>query len=332
MSVRHRWTIDADRLLAGARQTSQFADYSTWDAAHFRSIHPLLLADGDLITKDHYSPPFRIDACGARRWINDRQMFHHSTEVDADGNLWIPALAEPHRLARLKDSYHEDLLTKVDPAGRILYTRAVDRILTDHGLTHLLFTNGMYNDDPTHLNDIQPVLADGPYWKQGDLFLSLRNISTILLYRPATDRIVWMKRGPWMAQHDVDILDDHRIGVYDNNAQDRGTGMFVDGSSDIDIYDFATDSVSRPLTATMRQNQIRTFTAGLFTALPNGGWLVEDVTKGRLLIVRRDGRVGAAFVNRAANGDVYHLGWSRYIPQSEGDRIVTRLQKVGCLG
>jgi hypothetical protein len=82
----------------------------------------------------------------------------------------------------------------------------------------------MYNDDPTHLNDIQPVLADGPYWKKGDLFVSLRNISSIMLYRPSTDQIVWMKRGPWLSQHDVDILDDHRISVYDNNVQDRGAG------------------------------------------------------------------------------------------------------------
>ena len=62
----------------------------------------------------------------------------------------------------------------------------------------------------------------GPDWKKGDLFLSLRNVSAVLLYRPSTDQIVWMKRGPWIGQHDVDILDDHRIGIYDNAAENRG--------------------------------------------------------------------------------------------------------------
>ena len=88
-------------------------------------------------------------------------------------------------------------------------------------ITNWLFTKGMYNHDPIHLNDIEPVLADGPYWKKGDLFLSLRNVSAVMLYRPSTDEIVWIKRGPWIAQHDVDILDDHRIGIYDNAVEER---------------------------------------------------------------------------------------------------------------
>ena len=61
---------------------------------------------------------------------------------------------------------------------------------------------------------------DGPYWRKGDLFLSLRSPSTVMLYRPATNKVIWRKDGPWSKQHDVDILDDHRISIFNNNGRE----------------------------------------------------------------------------------------------------------------
>lgn len=333
MRTRYDWTFDVGTLLRGAH-VSPFADSENWNDAHFRQIHPLLLANGDLILKDHYSPLFRVNACGAPRWMIDRQVFHHSTEADAEGNVWVPTLAERQSLKRVKKSFREDMLTQVSPDGRILRNVSVPQLLIRNGKTDWLFANGMYNDDPTHLNDIEPVLADGPYWKKGDVFVSLRNVSTILLYRPSTGRIVWMQRGPWLSQHDVDVLDDHRISVYDNRAQDRGALAFVDGNSHIMIHDFATgrtqvDPVTEPL---MKAQTIRTLSAGLYARLPDGSSLVEDVTDARLLIVRPDGRIAAEYVNRADDGEVYHLGWSRYIDTRRGDAVLRSLKGTGCNG
>ncbi len=333
MKVRHSWTPDAKTLLEGARR-SPFADSDNWNDAHFRQIHPLLLANGDLILKDHYSPLFRMSACGTRRWMIDSRMFHHSTEADADGNIWVPTLAERQSLKRVKKSFREDMLTQIGPDGRILHNVSVPRLLIREGKTDWLFAHEMYNDDPTHLNDIEPVLADGPYWKKGDVFVSLRNVSTILLYRPSTGRIVWMQRGPWLSQHDVDVLDDHRISVYDNNAQDRGAGAFVEGNSHIMIHDFATGQtlVEPTMERVLKAQKFHTLTAGLYTRLPDGSSLVEDVTDARLLIVRPDGKIAAEYVNRAKDGDIYHLGWSRYIDKPQGDVILRSLKGTRCNG
>lgn len=331
MKVRHGWTLRVDRLLPGVRNVSRFSDHENWNESHFREIHPLLASDGDLIVKDHYSPLWRVDPCGNPRWILDRQMFHHSTEPDAEGDFWIPSLAERQSLKRVKDSFREDMLTEVSPGGKILHNASVAQILIRNGYVDWLFANGMYNDDPTHLNDIEPVLSDGPYWKKGDVFVSLRNISTIMLYRPSTGAIIWMKRGPWLSQHDVDILDDHRISVYDNNAQDRGTGVpYFDGNSQIMVYDFKTDKVTEPLQKLMQAHNIRTSTAGLYTLLPDGSSMIEDVTEARLFIAGRDGRTLAEYVNRATDGEIYHLGWSRFIGKAQGDAILNNIQKVKC--
>ena len=155
------------------------------------------------------------------------------------GNLWIPSTFERPSIASVSDQFQDNRISQISPSGELLFARSVPQILLRHGYANWLFS--IPSDDPTHLNDIQPLLADGPYWKKGDLFLSLRNISTVMLYRPSTDEIVWFKRGPWIAQHDVDILDDHRISIYDNDAQARTPGTpFFASSSEVMVYDFAT--------------------------------------------------------------------------------------------
>jgi hypothetical protein len=327
----HSWTLNAAELLEDVTHVSRYAHYNNWNNARFREIHPWLEGNGDLIVKDHDSPLFRVDQCGKRLWTLQDAVYHHSTEADAEGNLWIPSVAERHSIANVKDSFWEDVISQVSPSGNLLYSRSVTQILLRHGYANWLFGMDVYNDDPTHLNDIQPVLSDGPYWKKGDLFLSLRNVSAIMLYRPSTDQIVWMKRGPWMSQHDVDILDDHRIGVYDNAVEDRGEKeRFFASSSQVMVYDFATQKVSLPLEKAMKINNVRTLEGGLFTQLPDGSTMIEDETEARFLIFRADGRIAAEYVNRAKDGWIYHLGWSRYIDKANGDLILRNLRKVRC--
>lgn len=330
-SVKHAWEPDADLLLKDAARTSHFAPFEDWNTNHFRAIHPLLMPNGDLITKDHDSPLLRLDACTNRVWMQDSTTFHHSTEMDADGMLWLPSRAEPAVVERASPDFMDDTVAQVDPAdGKLRFTRSIAQVLIEKGWTHRLFTNGVYVDDPIHLNDIQPVLADGPWWKRGDLFLSLRNISAIMLYRPATDEIVWMKEGPWLAQHDVDILDDHRISVYDNRAQDRGLGEFVETNSDVLVYDFATDQVTTLLADAMAKADIKTLYAGLYTAMPGGYSLIEDVTTARLVLFGPDGSVTGEYANKADSGKVFHLGWSRVIDQALGDKALAAIAAKSC--
>ncbi len=330
MRTVHGWTLDADELQKDVTHVSRFADHANWDRAHFRQIHPWLAENGDLIVKDHDSPLVRVDPCGKVRWTLQDAVYHHSTEPDADGNLWIPSTAERQTIPNTSSMFRENMINQISPSGKLLFRKSVAQILMRHGYTNWLFTKGTYQPDPMHLNDIEPVLNDGPHWKKGDVFFSLRNVSTIILYRPSSDRIVWMKRGPWIGQHDVDILDDHRIAIYDNAAQNRGRGLIFTQASQIVVYDFARGKVSLPLEEAMTREKVRTSDGALFTQLPDGSTLIEDSSEGRLIIFRSDGRIAAQYINRAKDGWLYHLGWSRYIDQEKGDTILRNLQKVRC--
>jgi hypothetical protein len=331
MNTVHSWTLDANQLLKDVTHVSRFADHDNWDRAHFRQIHPWLTENGDLIVKDHDSPLVRIDPCGKVLWTLQDEVYHHSTEADAGGDLWIPSTADKQTIPGVNDMFRENMISQVSPSGKLLFRRSVAQILMRHGFTNWLFTKGMYNHDPIHLNDIEPVLKDGPYWKKGDLFLSLRNVSAVLLYRPSTDEIVWIKRGPWLAQHDVDILDDHRIGIYDNAVEGRTRWRpYFQSSSQVVVYDFATDKISRPLEKAMKENKVQTVDDGLFTRLPDGSTLIEGSRAARLIIFRPDGSIAARYINRAKNGWIYHLGWNRYIDPAKGDIILRNLRKVQC--
>jgi hypothetical protein len=195
-----------------------------------------------------------------------------------------------------------------------------------------MFTAGDYQKDPVHLNDIQPVLKDGPYWKAGDLFLSFRHMSMIMLYRPATDEIVWTHQGPWLAQHDVDILDDSRIAVFNNNAYERGTLARVHGTNEITVYDFATGETSQPWDAALTKADVKTLFEGLFTVLPDGTAMVEEENSGRLLFLGRDGTVRGEFINTGADGIAYRMGWTRYMTVAEGEAALAKLSAATCGG
>jgi hypothetical protein len=76
----------------------------------------------------------------------------------------------------------------VRPDGKLLMNRSVSQILIEDGLKHLVYWGDGDHNDPIHLNDIEPVRKNGPYWSKGDLFLSLRSPSTVMLTGPSPTR------------------------------------------------------------------------------------------------------------------------------------------------
>ncbi len=328
--VRHEWAPDADSLLPPPPGGKELTGATNWKTSRYRAIHPILNDDGEILIKDHYSVLMGIDACGNRNWVQKSVYFHHSTERDGNGGFWVPSLEFPQTIDRVQTNFFEDALTRIDAKGHVLSKRSLTALFIDNGLEHLVFPQGHSLEDPLHLNDIQPVLADGPYWKKGDLFLSIRRLSMIMLYRPSTDEIVWKKQGPWMSQHDVDILDDHRIAVFDNNAYNRGTGGRVDGTNQIAVYDFATGEVSWPWADSMEAADVKTPLEGLMTILPDGGLFVEEEGFGRIVFFAPDGSLRAEYINKASDGRPYRLGWSRYLSQAAGDDALAKLSGITC--
>lgn len=325
--VRHAWHPDADDLLAGA-PASELA--TEWSTSRWRGIHPFLIGDGNLIVKDHQSYLMRLDPCGQKVWRLDAFLTHHSTESDGNGGFWLPGLIEPPSFKDVEDVWYEDSLAHVDADGNVLAVISLPQIFVENGMEWAIFNAGHRISDPVHLNDIQPVLADGAFWKKGDLFLSMRHLSAIMLYRPTTDKIIWFKQGPWLAQHDVDILDDHRIAVFDNHASDRGLGGRVDGANHVTIFDFRTDTTTGPWDAALAKHEVHTLSEGLVDWLAGGEIMVEEENFGRIVILDRNARLVATYLNMASDHQNYMMGWSRWVDQATGDRALKAIAVAKC--
>ncbi|NHN89050.1 arylsulfotransferase family protein [Acetobacter conturbans] len=290
-------------------------------------MHPLLMPDGGLVIHDS-SPLARYDACGHLKWMVDG-IFHHSLELDADGNLWA-AFREPRaKVPDVGPLFNDESIMKVSPEGKVLYKMRIADILDGNQLGWL-WRGRPYTDDPFHLNDVQPVLKSGPYWQAGDLFISLRNMSLILLYRPSTGKVVWWRTGFWALQHDVSIVDDHRIAVFDNNWRVAYPEGEVDGFNRVAIYDFATDTASYPLDAAMKKLRVRTRAQGRATPLPNGDFMIEETERGRLMRVAPDGTVRWRYTAATPSMRRLQLRWSRYVDPASDLGAITLAKDVKC--
>ncbi len=319
----HVWNPDIDEFNKSIKKIDEFK-YLSRDDNNFRKllVHPKLTKDGGLLF-GWFSPLRKIDACSNLVFENAQDQFHHSIETDIEENIWVSASLYPQELPKVQvgrkqltqSGFRDDAIVKLSAEGRIIFKKSISEILNENGLGYLLFSSSSdtFEFDPIHLNDIQPLDFDSQYWKQGDLLLSLRNQSMILLYRPKTNKILWKGSGPFFSQHDVNVLNDNQISIFNNNARYYINGFDVHGHNQIVIYDFKSDTYKTYLNKSLIKYDVRTVSQGRGKILSNGDLFIEEHNSSRLLYFNKDGTLRWNFVNRANNGKLYSLGWSRIL-------------------
>ena len=331
--ILHTWNPDIDAFNDLVEQDNEYK-YLERDFNNKRHplYHPVLTKDGNLVFLAQKAPLRKIDVCSNLIAQNYHDAFHHSIEKDIEGNIWTATHMYPQSLPIqqvgrdliLEGGFLDDAIIKLSPNGEILFEKSVSQIFVDNGLEYLLFSVGdrAFSQDPIHLNDIQPVNFDTKFWKKGDIFLSLRQQSMVLLYRPSINEIIWKGTGPFFHQHDVDILDHSRISIFNNNSKDFVDGNFVEGHNEVIIYDFESKEYSSYLKATLVENDVRTITEGRSEVLTNGDLFVEETNYGRTLYFNSNGSLRWTHINRADDGQVYALGWSRILYTQEDTEII----------
>jgi hypothetical protein len=332
--VLHTWNPDIDAFNDLVEQVDEFK-YLQRDGSNKRQllIHPKLTRDGGLLFNSISLR--KISLCSDLVFQNTHDIFHHSIETDTDGNIWVPSYLYPQTLPvgivgrelAQDNGFNDDAIVKLSSSGKVIFEKSVSQILIDNGLEYLLFSVGdmIFDRDPIHLNDIQPVNFDGEFWQKGDVFLSLRHQSMILLYRPSTNKIIWKGTGPFFHQHDVDILDNHRVSIFDNKSKDFVDGDEVDGHNEVIIYDFKTDTYSSYLKDSLIENDVRTITQGRSEILPKGELFIEESNYARILFFNPDASLRWTHGNRAQNGTVYSVAWSRILYTREDIKAVNSL-------
>ena len=274
----------------------------------FKYNHPLILDDGSLISSNSLSIKFKIDFCSNLQWINDTEVFHHSIMMDYEGYI-LTAGQIPKSKFVLKyatKDFLDDSIIKINIDGKILYNKSVTEILIENKFGDLnLFENKV---DPIHLNDIEPVLKDSKYWKKGDVFLSPRHLSAIIHFRPDTNKVINYITGPFARQHDIDIISNKEISIFNNN------NFLIDNEfSEIVIYNFETKSFRKMFNNQLRENNFKTDSEGLSHIFNDGSLMVEEQNHGRIILFNNRGEKEWEFVNKDENEDIGIISWSRII-------------------
>lgn len=288
-----------------------------------RAIHPLLLPDGDVVFNTGGSM-VRMNVCSAEPvWVLDHGM-HHSTDIDADGNLWAPSVSDEGFAdnAWLQKRVIDNSLAQVTPEGKVLQNLSFAKIMRENGLSALLLgTQGLrLHDDPMHINQISVARSGSAHWERGDLLISARHSSTVFLYRPATGKIVWHKTGPWLNQHAAAFVDDRRISVFNNNvfagAPKEHPFMKPGDVSGVMVYDFETDAVTEPYASLLAQARPVSLTEGRAQLLSDGGLFIEETNYARHLRFTKDKLLWTR-VNTYDESRLGLVSWSRYLEPHE---------------
>jgi len=316
----HEWNPDIDKLNSLITNPEEFTNLKRdRNNRRFNISHPLFFKDGSIVFHGGGTALTKIDQCSKLIWQNSEDRFHHSIETDDEGYIFVPVHIYPFHVNKKYignsiENYFDDGIAKISEDGSLIYKKSISNIFIENNMHSNLFamSNGEFNEDPIHLNDIQPLLNDTVFGSKGDLLLSLRHQSMIILYRPSSNEIVWQSSGNMIRQHDVDILDSERISIFNNNSPLSFNGEIVDGHNEVLIYNFKNSKISKYLNDSIKRNDIRTISGGTSQILDNGDLFIEETNYGRSVYINSDGSLRWQHVNQEKNS-VYGVTWSRIL-------------------
>ena len=308
--VIHTYKHDIDELNKRVKNIEEFPRIEIDDAPiRFLYKHPLILDDGSLVSDSNYSVAFKIDICSNLKWVNDEEVFHHSKELDHNQNIWIGGQMHPkskYIKKRWGREFSDDSAILINKEGEILYNKSISELLIENKLLdNNIFELGL---DPIHLNDIEPALSSTSYWEKGDIFLSSRHLSAVIHYRPNSNKVINYIIGPFSQQHDVDIISDKEISIFNNNN-------FFDNNnhSEILIYNFETKEFRKLFNNELKKENFHTETGGLSHLFKDGSLMVEETNHGRIILFDNKGNKEFELVNKDKNGDIGFISWFRII-------------------
>jgi hypothetical protein len=331
----HEWYLDYDTFFK--KTPVDGGSYTLFSKDRLRMQHPYLDDHGSIVFNTQQGPMVKIDACSRHLWTNNMH-FHHSIETDSDGNYWVPAVIHPPVEGKtiLAGKYRDDALAKLNADGEILELISLARILEESGYRGLLFGvrtfgKGLLDPDKDllHLNNIFPAKEDSKYWKKGDLLLSIRNLSSVALYRPASNRILWLRTGPWLNQHDARFTGKSKISVFGNdNVRDQGI-YNQGGVSKIYIIDLEDGSITSPYSKLLAELEFRSPTEGRSRVLEDGTVYIEESNYGRLIKISANELLWS-YINRYSSEKVGKVSWSRYLTAEETQTAIQNLRSISC--
>jgi hypothetical protein len=216
--------------------------------------------------------------------------YHHSIELFQDSLLYA-CFYGADTLPNLNDAIIILNINSMKP----IFQKSISEILLENNYEGLLYGSSNISSvklskDIIHLNDIQPIRMKTNFAEVGDLLISMRNLSTVMLYRPTTNKVLWLSQGPWLNQHDVDVINNNEIGVYNNNFI-REIRFNKNETSHVVTYNFKTKKFGTLHKSTFKKYNIKSVYSSRFEILDNGNMFLEDSPSGAYYLINPQGKL-----------------------------------------
>lgn len=225
---------------------------------------------------------------------------HHDMSIAPDGRIYALThefnYERPPQAQQLDKPYLEDFVVVLSPDGKELKKISLTQALL-HSRYGMLFEILPYFtlNDPIHSNSVEYIDAEAarnfPFGEEGDLLLSFREQSLVVVLSAETGETKWAARGAWLRQHHPTILANGNILLFDNLGvlrRNNSSRVLEIDPRTLDVKWSFTGTEDRPLHSTLRSNAQR---------LPNGNTLLTESDGGRLIEVTRSGNVAWEYVN-----------------------------------
>lgn len=321
-NVAHEWYVPYSSVWSEAPfLLEQYSDdWTCWHGAHLYPNGDLLLSFAGTGFPEGWGV-VKLDKDSRILWKLPSNT-HHDIHVASDGRIYIPSMKYrndgENRLRSVIGPpfaatvdwpipLEEDVLLIVSPDGRILDEISMLDAIVKSPYRGLLSVNAGKPvirgpiGDPTHLNNIETVsdewAALNPFVNAGDIIVSFRNLSTVAALDRDSHVIKWSMAGPFIRQHDPDLLPNGNILIFDNWGGDEERGwsriIEIDPKTHKIAWEYA-GTVEAPFYTEIR---------GVQQKLPNGNVLITEPQGGRAFEVTpdRDGTVVWEYRNEVSD-------------------------------
>lgn len=250
---------------------------------------------------------------------------HHQFDTAPDGRIYVLTHEllddEIDYFAHLARPRLEDFLVILSPEGKELKKIRLLPRVADSPFRQMLYTiSGFALEDPLHANTVKYIDAGAArnfaFGEEGQVLLSFREMHSIAVIDPDTEEVTWATRGPWIGQHDPDILPNGNILLFDNfgnNRRPEGVSRVIEfNPMNMEIVWEYAGTAKDPLDSNIRSDQQR---------LANGNTLITESNGGRIVEVTPEGEIVWEFVNPVRGGDnkIPIVAWSERLDPARLD-------------
>jgi hypothetical protein len=256
-----------------------------------------LYENGDILAIYEGFGIIKLDKDSNLIWANSRRCHH---DLFLDENAIIYVLSKEAKIVPRIHEYElivDDFITIIDPEGNVVRNVSILEAFEKSSYASFLRSGPKYGE-LFHTNTIE--VFDGssshrsPYFKNGNVLISILKTSVIAILDMEQEKIVWALAGQWVGQHQPTLLENGNILLLDNYGHRHSMSKVVE------INPF-TQEIIWAYEGTL-ENVFSTKTLGSNQRLPNGNTLITESDSGRAFEVTPDKRIVWEYHNPARSG------------------------------